>query len=156
MSDETITPYAIDNSPSPKPELSTRPIDYRPLIAGALVALTFFIAAILCGWWLFVHPVRAVIIRDIFIIYVGLGIFVLIPLLIVLIVALTYVFLKLNDLKPLLDREIRPMLMNMNNSINTVRGTTTFLSDHAVQPVISTVSTVTAIRVIISSLFRRR
>jgi len=106
-------------------------------------------------WFLFVNPETTAILRDIFIIFLGIGVFVIILLIIALVVITAYLVLKVNDLVQLLDKEIRPMLFKIQASINTVRGTTTFISDHAVQPVITTASTVAAIRVIVRSLFRR-
>ena len=140
---------------NPRPELSPEPFDKRPLIAGAVVGVLFFLAAILIGIWLFNNPDSAEVLRDILIIYIGLGVFVLIPLLIVLVVAVTYLVLKLNDLTQLLTREVMPILTNVQSSVNTVRGTTTFLSDHAVKPVVTTASNVAAIQAMVRSLFRR-
>jgi hypothetical protein len=155
MPENSIAPYTTDNSPNSKPELSAKPVDKKPIIIGILVALVVIIIFGGLGWWLFINPSNAALLRDIFIIFMGLGIFVVILLLIALVVITAYLVIKVNDLVQLLDREVRPMLTKMQASINTVRGTTTFLSDHAVQPVIATASTVAAIRVIISSLFRR-
>jgi len=63
--------------------------------------------------------------------------------------------LKINDLIQLLQREIKPLLVNVQDTAMTVKGTTTFISDHAVQPVITTASTVSAVKAIFRSLFRR-
>lgn len=155
MSTNSVTPYGYDNANNSRPELSAKPVDKRPIIIGSIVALAFIIVCLLIGWFLFSNPEATAVLRDIFIIFLGIGVFFIILLLIILVVIIAYLVIKVSDLTQLLDREIRPMLAKMQESINTVRGTTTFLSDHAVQPVISTVSTVSAIRVIIRSLFRR-
>ncbi len=138
-----------------RPELSPAPFDKRPLLYGALVAGGFFLVAILIAIWLYNNPERAEVIRDIFIIYVGLGIFVLIPLLMILIVVLIYLALKLNDLTLMVHREVIPMLTNIQTTLNNVKGTTTFISDQAVKPVISTASSFAAVRGIMRSLFKR-
>lgn len=157
MPEDTLSPYNYDEQPaSPRPELSPEPIDKRPLIYGGAVALGFFALAILIGWWLFVNPTKAEVIRDIFIIYLGVGIFVLIPLMIILLVATTYLILKVNDLIQLLQREILPILLKTQQSVSTIKGTTTFLSDQAVRPVIKTAGTVAAVQTIARSLFKRK
>ncbi len=155
MPEDSITPYNYDEPVTSRPELTPEPFDKRPLIYGGAVALAFFIIATLIGVWLFNNPAKAEVIRDIFIIYLGVGIFVLIPLTIVLVVAVTYLILKLNDVVQLLQREIVPILLNTQQSVNTIRGTTTFLSDQAVQPIIKTAGTITAARTIVRSLFKR-
>lgn len=155
MPDETNSAHNYNDKPSPRPELSGEPINKRPIIIGAAVALAIIIIFGGIGWLLFVNPETTGTVRDIFIIYLGLGIFVIILLLIVLVVMAVYLVLKINDLIHLLDREIKPMLAKVQEALNTVRGTTTFLSDHAVQPVITTVSTVAGVKAIIRSLFRR-
>jgi hypothetical protein len=156
MPEDNLAPYNYDEPANSRPELSAAPFDKRPIIIAAAVALGFFLLATLCGVWLYWNPAKAEIIRDIFIIYVGMGIFVLIPLLIVLSVVLTYLILKVNDLVNLLQREILPILLNTQESVNTIKGTTTFLSDQAVQPVIKTAGTVAAVRTITRSLFKRK
>jgi hypothetical protein len=155
MPEDTNTSYDQVSVDNPRPELSAEPIDKQPIIIGVGVALGFLLISLALGWWLFLHPVAAAIIRDILIIYIGVGIFVVILLLIVLVVITSYLVIKVNDLVQLTDREIRPVLANIQESINTVRGTTVFLSDHAVQPVISTLSSVTAVKTIVRSLFQR-
>lgn len=153
---ENMSPYSYEEPNNARPELSAKPADKRPIIFGVIAAVIIILIFGGIGWLLFVNPEATAILRDIFIIFLGIGVFVIILLIIALVVITAYLVLKVNDLVQLLDKEIRPMLVKMQESINTVRGTTTFISDHAVQPVISTASTVTAIRVIFSSLFKRR
>ena len=162
MLEETTTPsnstpviYSSDDFYNERPELAFEPFDKRPLLIGGVIVLAFFLVTIGFGVWLFLHPDSAETIRDIFIIYVGVGIFVLIPIFIVFIVVATYLILKINDLVQLLNREIKPMLFNIQDSIHNVKGTTTFLSENAVAPVISTVSMVAGVRAVIRSLFKR-
>ena len=107
------------------------------------------------GCALFLNPPVAAVLRDIFIIFLGLGAFIIILLLIGLVVITIYLVLKINDLVRLLDREIKPMLGQLQSTLTTVQGTATFLSEQAVQPVIKTASTVSATKAIFRSLFRR-
>ncbi len=137
------------------PELSPEPIDKRPIIFGIIAAVLLILIFGGLGVWLFLNPAAAAVLRDIFIIYLGLGTFVIIILLIILVVISVYLVLKVNDLVQLTDREIRPILSSVQETIGTVRGTTAFLSEQAATPVIKTASTVAAIKAITRSLFRR-
>lgn len=150
---QSNTYYAYEENT--RPELTPTPFDKRPLIYGGIVAGVFFLAAFLLAYWLYNNPAAAEVIRDIFIIYIGLGIFVLIPLVMILTVVLIYLGLKLNDLTLMIHRELIPMLTNIQTTLNTVKGTTTFLSDQAVKPVVSTAASVAAVRGIVRSLFKR-
>lgn len=68
-------------------------------------------------------------IRDIFIIFMALESLVIGVALIVLIV-------QVSSLVNLLQNEVRPMLEATNETINTLRGTTAFLGENLVEPVI--------------------
>jgi hypothetical protein len=154
MPEENITPYTQD-SLSNYPELSATPIDRRPIIIGIVVALGILVIFVGTGWWLFVHPVATAVLRDIFVIYLGLGLFLIILLLIALIVAIYYLVVKVNDLVQLLNREVRPVLSNLQGTAQNVSGTTRFYSDKAVKPVIATAGYLAAVRAIFRSLFQR-
>jgi hypothetical protein len=67
-------------------------------------------------------------IRDIFIIFLGFE-FLLIG------VALIILILQLARLINLLQNEVKPILDSTNETVNTLRGTTAFLSDNLVEPV---------------------
>jgi hypothetical protein len=137
------------------PEFTPAPVDKRPLIIGIVVAAAILLISIIIAVWLFLNPVTAEIVRDIVIIFLGISSFFILICLVIMIVMLTYLILKTNDLVQLLDREVRPLLYNIQETTNTVRGTTTFLSDKAVQPVIATVSSIAAVKAFFRSLFRR-
>ncbi len=130
-------------------------MDKRPLIIGGIVALAIVILFGLLGWWLFSNPEATAVLRDIFIIFLGLGVFLVILLLIALIVMTIYLVLKINDLIGMLNREIKPMLAQVQSTLNTARGTTAFLSEQAVKPVITTASAVAGVRAVFRTLFRR-
>ncbi len=164
MSEDTSVPEIVEPiQVEPKsdqwdrpPELSPEPIDKRPIIYGAIAAVVIILIFGGIGVLLFFNPPAAAVLRDIFIIYLGLGAFVIILLLIVLVVIAAYLVIKVNDLVQLLDREIKPVLVKLQEIATSTQGTATFLSDHAVEPVISTVSSVAAVRAIIRSLFGRK
>lgn len=138
-----------------RPELSLKPVDRRPLIYGIIAAVLIILIFVGIGVFLFLNPSTTAIIRDIFIIFLGLGAFVVILLLIALVVITAYLVLKVNDLIQLLDREIKPILVKLQGTITTVQGTASFLSDQAVKPVITTATTISAAQAIFRSLFRR-
>jgi TM2 domain-containing membrane protein YozV len=153
MSEQPIA--AFDTTRDLPPEISPEPIDKRPIYIGVGVAVAFVVIFLGVGWLLFVNPVATAILRDIFIIYMGLGIFVIILLLIILVVLTAYLVLKTNDLVQLLDREVRPVLSDVQSTLGNVRGTTQFIGEQAVKPVITTMSTVSAVQAIFRTLFRR-
>ncbi len=151
---EIVESYPSQQSKN-RPELSAEPVDKRPIIFGVIAAVVIILVFGGLGVWLFFYPAAAAVLRDIFIIYLGLGTFVIILLLIALVVVATYLVLKINDLIQLLQREIQPLLVSVQNTAATVKGTTTFISDHAVQPVIATASTISGVKAIFRSLFKR-
>ena len=138
------------------PELSPKPVDKRPIVYGIIAAIVIVLIFGGIGVWLFLNPAAAAVVRDIFIIFLGLGAFIIILLLIALVVVTVYLVLKINDLTQLLSREIRPVLGNIAQTTHSVRGTATFLSEQAVQPIIKTAGFLAAIQAIFNSLFRRR
>jgi hypothetical protein len=154
MSEESSI-YEPPETPNPRPELSGEIVDKRPLIYGSIAAVVIILIFGGLGVALFLHPGATATLRDIFIIYLGLGAFIIILLLIALVVIMAYLVIKINDLVHLLDREIKPMLAKLQETMGTVRGTATFLSNHAVQPVIATASNVAAVRAVFRSLFQR-
>jgi hypothetical protein len=78
-------------------------------------------------------------IRDIFIIFMALESFIVGLALIVLIV-------QLATLINLLQNEIKPILNSTNETVNTLRGTATFLSNNMAEPVIKLNESVAVIR----------
>ena len=74
MPEDTI--YDYNNTSNSRPELSAKPVDKRPMIIGGAVALGIIIIAVVIGWLLFRNPETAAVLRDIFIIFLGLGVFI--------------------------------------------------------------------------------
>ena len=103
-------------------------------IVGAFVIVT---AALIYG--LVTHPVLTSVLRDIAIIVLAL-------VTIVTGVFLAILIFQLQSLIALLRDEIYPILDSVNQTANTVRGTTTFVSDAVVSPVISAASYFSAFR----------
>ena len=102
----------------------------RQIMVIAVAAL-LIIVALLCGatYVLFQPATPTDRIRDIFIIFMALESLVLGLVMVILIV-------QLARLINLLQNEIKPILDSTNETVNTLRGTTAFLSDNLVEPVI--------------------
>jgi hypothetical protein len=99
------------------------------LIVGIAIAVTYMVQ----------NPAQTELLRDIVIILMALE-FLLLGL------ALLVLIVQIARLTALLENEIRPILDTTNETLNTLRGTTTFLSDNLVQPVIKANSSISAVR----------
>ena len=96
------------------------------IIIGVVVAVLLFVGII---YLLVTHPPVAAIVRDLFIIFVTLELFIIGALLTVLV-------WQVYTLTRMMQQEIKPMLTATQETIGTVRGTATFMSDQVVQPAI--------------------
>jgi ABC-type spermidine/putrescine transport system permease subunit II len=112
----------------------------RAIIIGALLFLVVLIIGVVIAVISMVnHPEQTETIRDIVIIFMAVESLVIGLTLIVLII-------QLAKLTTLLQNEIRPILDSTNETVQTLRGTTTFLSNNLVKPVIKANSTLAAVR----------
>jgi hypothetical protein len=112
----------------------------RGIIIGASLLLIVLIAGIVLAVIAMVnHPDQTETIRDIVIIFMAVE---------SLLIGLTLVLLiiQLARLTALLQNEIKPILDSTNDTVNTLRGTTQFLSNNLVKPVMKVNSTASAIR----------
>jgi len=97
---------------------------------GLIVAVILVIGLVITGLILLLQPgTDTARIRDIFIIFMALEFLLIGIVMIVLIVQLARLTL-------LLQNEIKPILDSTNETANTLRGTTAFLSEHLVEPVL--------------------
>jgi len=88
------------------------------VVAGLIIAVYFMVQ----------YPAATTVIRDIFIIFMALeSLFIGVALIILMI--------QLARLTNLLQHEIKPILQNTNETVNTVRGTAVFISENLVDPV---------------------
>jgi flagellar biogenesis protein FliO len=123
--------------PTPPPALPTsqdvdRETERRnrqTTITVTIGALIFLALVILAVYFLMQNGSRTETIRDIFIIFMALESLVIGAALVVLIV-------QLASLINLLNNEIKPILDATNETIATLRGTTEFLSENLVEPVV--------------------
>ncbi len=112
----------------------------RAIIIGVLFFLLILIIGVVLAVISMVnHPSQTETIRDIVIIFMAVE---------SLIIGLTLIILiiQLAKLTTLLQNEIRPILDSTNETLQTLRGTTTFLSNNLVKPVIKANSTVAAVK----------
>ena len=135
------------------PELSAEPKDRTLIIVVVIVVILALLGFAGLTYLLYSYPVVTQILRDIVFIYLGFAVVLIMMILVVLTAVLLYLALKVNDLVQLLNREIKPILINLQSTIAELRGTTSFISDKAVQPVIETVSIVTATQKVLKSIF---
>ena len=97
------------------------------IIAGAVIVLALLIGGLIL--LLTSEAETTAKVRDIFIIFMALE-FLLIGF------ALIILIIQLAKLTHLLQKEVKPILVSTNETANTLRGTTQFLSDHLVEPVL--------------------
>lgn len=106
------------------------------IIIGAILLLAIFIGAII---FLSLDAERTELIRDIFVILLGLELFLIGA-------ALVLLALQTTKLVNMFQHEIKPVLEAANETMATLRGTAIFLSDTLVEPVMKLNSTFASIR----------
>jgi len=122
---EALNTFSVEEQPSPR-ELRRQ----RLAIIGIVAIAILLIAAIVAGVVLLLQPSTPTDrIRDIFIIFMAIESLLLGLVLVILIV-------QLARLINLLQNEIKPILDSTNQTVSTLRGTTAFLSDNLVEPVL--------------------
>ncbi len=84
-------------------------------------------------------------VRDIFIILLALESFIVVGLLI-------WLILELRSLTKVLKEEIKPILSSAQETVSTVRGTTTFVSENLVSPIIKVSGYVAGVRAMVDTL----
>jgi hypothetical protein len=103
----------------------------RWIIAGIIAAVVILLAGIVVAVYFLANGPAGVTakVRDIFIIFMALE-----SLLIG--AALVILMIQLASLINLLQNEVKPILKSTSETVNTLRGTTAFLSENMVEPVI--------------------
>ncbi len=121
-----------NDSPTPEENTThqTAQTRQRWIIAGCIAGAILLVALLV---WAVIelssHPAAAANVRDIFIIFLALESLLIGAALVVLI-------LQLASLINLLQNEVKPILKSTNETVNTLRGTSEFLSENLVEPVI--------------------
>lgn len=102
----------------------------RKVVIGIAIAVVLILVILIVGVFLLVQPTTDTArIRDIFIIFMAIESLLLGLTLVILII-------QLARLINLLQNEIKPILESTNETVSNLRGTTAFLSDNLVGPVI--------------------
>jgi len=129
MADETTPP--VPELPAQQPAIDEIALRRRRnMIIVLSVGAVLFIALVIFSIWYLLQPTtQTEQIRDVFVIFMALESLVIGVALVVLVV-------QLATLINLLQNEVRPMLESTNETLNTLRGTTAFLSENLVEPVI--------------------
>jgi hypothetical protein len=116
--------------PPPSPEARAQQRQMRTFVIVAIIVAVVLVVALVVAVVLLLQPgVPTDRIRDIFIIVVAFETLVVGIALIVLLV-------QLASLINLLQNEVRPILEDTSETVRTLRGTTAFLSESVVDPVI--------------------
>ncbi|MCC7359560.1 MAG: hypothetical protein IT317_08795 [Anaerolineales bacterium] len=134
-------PAAKSDADQPMTEGQKRAV----IIVGVLIAVAVIAGAIAGALWLVANPTTAASLRDVFIIFMAL-VFLLIG------AALVVLIFQLAVLTNMLQHEIKPILDSTNETVNTLRGTTVFISDNLVEPIVKLNSYVAAIAQMADSL----
>lgn len=100
----------------------------RFIFLSSIIGILLIAALIFSTYWMLSNAEKTSTIRDIFIIFLGFE-FLLIG------IALIILIIQLARLINLLQNEVKPILDSTNETANTLRGTTAFLSDNLVEPV---------------------
>ncbi|HEY3289377.1 MAG TPA: hypothetical protein VGK87_04540 [Anaerolineae bacterium] len=126
---------AVSGPAQPKPAKTNYKLLFG-LIGGVVLIVALLTLVVVL---LYSNPVSTAVIRDIFIIALAFTSFLIGMLMLVLI-------FQLQSLIALLRNEIKPMLTNANETVNTVRGTAVFVSDNLVRPTINLASFVAGLQ----------
>jgi len=102
----------------------------RWIMAGIIIAAILVLAGIVVAVLaLTKYPAVATNVRDIFIIFMAFESLIIGAALVVLVI-------QIASLINLLQNEVKPILQSTSETVNTLRGTTEFLSENLVEPVI--------------------
>jgi hypothetical protein len=126
--------YPQLNPPSEPAAMVGEPVPLTPeqkrVIIGMVIGVIILLALIVLTTMYLLQPTTDTAkIRDVFIIFMALQSILTGMTLVVLMI-------QLARLTNLLQNEIKPILDSTNDTLNNLRGTTTFLSDNLVEPVI--------------------
>lgn len=115
------------------------------IIVAVIVGLAVVTGLIWIAIALVNNPTQAASVRDVFIIFMALE-FMLIG------AALVILIMQLAVLTNMLQHEIKPILESTNETVNTVRGTTLFVSENLVEPIMKLNSYVAALSSVMDTI----
>ena len=122
----------------------------RWIMAGIIAGVIVILAAIVTAIYFLLQPGSPTgTIRDIFIIFMAVESLIIGAALVILII-------QVASLINLLQNEVKPILESTTETVNTLRGTTQFLSENLVEPVIKLNSSLAGLRKILELLGVKR
>jgi hypothetical protein len=125
-----MTEYTEEMSPEEEALARANLLKQRWMLAGIVTAVLLVLAGIVVSVYLLLQPSSPTgTIRDIFIIFMAFESLIIGAALVVLII-------QVASLINLLQNEVKPILNSTSETVNTLRGTTEFLSENLVEPVI--------------------
>lgn len=138
MENESAVPTFDDTQKSPQPRNGEQPSKAWVFLA-VLLLLALVVGLVLAVIAMVQNPDQTETIRDIVIVMMAVESLVIGLVLVVLIA-------QIARLTAMLQNEVKPILDSANETVRTLRGTTTFLSSKLVKPVVKVNSTVAAVR----------
>jgi predicted tellurium resistance membrane protein TerC len=143
---ESATPAPAYTPPAePAEPEGLTPQQRAYVVGGAIFALLILAGLIAGAVWLINNPDRAATVRDVFIIAMALE-------MILIGAALTVLMVQLAVLTNLLKNEIKPILEATQETVNTVRGTTIFVSENLTEPIMKLNSYVAGLAKMVETL----
>jgi hypothetical protein len=124
---------------SPEARTPMDPRAKKMIFIVSIAVLVIVALLVVAGFFLYSRPQVTTFLRDIAVIILAFETLVVIFFLGVVTVLLIYVILTL-------EREIKPVLNATSETVYTVRGTTTFVSDTVVSPIMRAASIVGAVK----------
>jgi hypothetical protein len=126
-SSETGIPQGPSALPQVDPEIARR---QRMIVTALIVGGIIFIVLVVLMVILLLQPgVPTEAIKNVFIIFLAVE-------MLVVGIAVVVLTVQVATLINLLQNEVRPMLESTNETINTLRGTTEFLGENLIEPII--------------------
>ena len=120
----------VGNPPQIDETRSMSPEEKRAIIIAVLVGIILLVSIVVSIVWLMNQPLPKVTqIRDVFIIFMAL-------MSLLTSASLVILLIQLARLINLLQNEIKPIVESTNETVSNLRGTTMFLSENMVGPVI--------------------
>lgn len=137
----------IENGALPQEIVPSQGRNVGKTIRNVLIAVVIVAAIGAAIWGLATNATATAVVRDIAIIVLALvtgliGVF------------LAILIFQVQSLIALLRNEIKPILDSANQTVSTVKGTSTFVSDTVVSPVIQALSFASGVRQTAKVLFR--
>ena len=127
---EAIPPVEQGTQTPSNPPVDPAVVRRQKLIIAALISggILFIIAICIIGWALLQPSVPTEAIKNVFIIFLAVE-------MLIVGVAVVVLAVQVATLINLLQNEVRPMLQSTVETIDNLRGTTEFLSENLVEPV---------------------